>query len=206
MVSPNSTISFEKEKIIIVEGHDDELFLKKLLDKLEISDIQVLKIGGKSEFKNKFPNIPLFSGFKNVRRIAVILDADNSYQNSKQSIEHNINKVLKASGNPKEFSSGNPCVAYFIMPNNKDKGMMETLCVFSQKTNPAMKQVDKFIEAVKLDKAIKEKPKIEDKAKAQAYLAVMPKTTYGMSYGIVKNYWDLTHEDFKELIAFLNSI
>ncbi|ODS41729.1 MAG: hypothetical protein A7315_00400 [Candidatus Altiarchaeales archaeon WOR_SM1_79] len=197
---------FEKEKIIAVEGKDDKWFFERLLEKLGISDIQVWDIGSKGEFKNKFPDIRLFSGFNNVRRVAAILDADNSYRNSKESIEHTINRALKASSNPKEFSSSNPAVAYFIMPNNKDKGMMETLCVLSQKNNPAMKQVDKFIEAVNSDTAIKEKPKNEDKAKAQAYLAIMPEIAYGMAYGIVKNYWDLSHTDFKELINFLKSI
>ena len=205
MVSSNTTISFEKEKIIAVEGNDDKLFFERLLEKLEILDIQVLDMGGKGEFKNKFPDIQLFSGFSNVRKVVAILDADNSYQNSKQSIEHTINRVLKASSNPKEFSSSNPAVAYFIMPNNKDRGMMETLCVLSQKTSPAMKQVDKFIDAVNSDTAIKEKPKNEDKAKAQAYLAIMPEIAK-YAYGIVKNYWDLSHTDFKELIKFLKSI
>jgi len=206
MVSSNTTISFEKEKIIAVEGKDDKLFFERLLEKLKIFDIQVWSMESKGEFKNKFPDIQLVSGFPIVKKVVAILDADNSYQNSKQSIEQTINRVLKAPSNPKEFSSSNPAVAYFIMPNNRDKGMMETLCVISQKNNPAMKQVDRFIEAVNSDNAIKEKPKNEDKAKAQAYLAIMPKIAYGMSYGLVKNYWDLSHIDFKELINFLKSI
>lgn len=200
------SISLEKEKVIVVEGRDDEMFFKKLLEKLKIIDIQVFKIGGKGEFKNKFQKVPKFPGFKNVKKIVIILDADKSYQNAKQSIKDNINKKFKASDEPLVFSSSNPNVAYFIMPNNKDKGMMETLCIASQKNSPAMKQVDKFIDEVNSDDKIKKKPKNEDKAKAQAYLSVMPKISYGMAYGVVKNYWNLDYSDFQKLIDFLKSI
>jgi len=140
----------------------------------------------------------------------VILDADENYADTKFSIETNINKIFKASDKPLIkpliFSSSNPGVAYFIMPNNKDMGMLETLCVASRKDSPAMKQVDEFISEVDSDDMIKEKPKNKDKAKAQAYLSIMPDVAYGMSYGIVKNYWDLEHPDFQKLISFLKSV
>ncbi len=37
----------EKEKIIIVEGNDDEEFIKKFLEFEEIEDFQVINLGGK---------------------------------------------------------------------------------------------------------------------------------------------------------------
>lgn len=200
------SVSFDKEKVVLIEGGDDEKFFKNLLDKLGMSDIQVFNIEGKEEFKNKFEYIPSISGFNNIKKIIVILDADESYQNTEHSIRTNINKILKASDKPLIFSSSNPSVAYFIMPNNKDKGMLETLCIASQKDSPAMKQVDRFISEVDSDNMIKEKPKNKDKAKAQAYLSIMPEIAYGMAYGIVKNYWNLNYLDFQKLINFLKSV
>ena len=206
MNNSNRTIQFEKEKVVIVEGKDDMYFFESLLEKSEIDDIQVFCFKGKGDFKNKFQYISDISGFNKVKKVVAVLDADENYQNTKQSIEDNINKIFKASNEPLTFSLDNPSVAYFIMPNNKDKGMMETLCIASQKDNPAMKQVNRFIGEVDSDNAIKEKPKNKDKAKAQAYLSVMPSIAYGMSYGVVKNYWDLDHPDFQKLIGFLKSI
>lgn len=199
-------ILFEKEKIVIVEGRDDKMFFEKLLEKLKINDIQIHVLEGKINFKNNFVDVKEVRGFNNVKKIIVILDADENYQNTKDSIKTNINKILKASDEPLVFSSSNPSVAYFIMPNNKDIGMLETLCVASQKNSPAMKQVDKFISEVDSDDMIKEKPNNKDKAKAQAYLSIMPKIACGMAYGIVKNYWDLEHPDFQKLINFLKSV
>ena len=69
MASSNAPISFEKEKIIAVEGKDDKLFFERLLEKLGISDIQVWNIESKGEFKNKFPDIQLVSGFPNVKKV-----------------------------------------------------------------------------------------------------------------------------------------
>ena len=202
----NEKISFRKEKVIVVEGKDDMYFFKSLLEKSKIADIQIFYFKGKGDFKNKFQYILKISGFNKVKKIVAILDADKSYQNTKQSIMTNINKTFKASDDPLIFSSSNPNVAYFIMPNNKDKGMMETLCIASQKNSPAMKQVGRFIGEVNSDDMIKKKPKNKDKAEAQAYLSIMPNIAYGMSYGIVKNYWDLDYPDFKKLITFLKSI
>lgn len=198
-------VSIKKEKIIIVEGKDDKYFFDRLLKKLIIKDIQVLYFKGKEEFKNNFVSVPKISGFNNVKKIIVILDADESYQATEDSVKTNINKILKASDGPLVFSSSNPSVAYFIMPNNKDKGMLETLCIASQKKSSAMIQVDRFISEVDSDVMIKEKPKNKDKAKAQAYLSIMPEIAYGMAYGIVKNYWDLNHPDFQKLTSFLKS-
>lgn len=195
----------KKEKVIVVEGKDDETFFNKLLDKLNILDVQIIGMEGKNNFKKGFEYIQDLPGFNVVKRLAIILDADKNYQSTKQSVIANTSKALKVSKDPLIFSSSNPSVAYFIMPNNKDKGMLETLCIASQKNSPEIKQVDKFISEVDSDNMIKEKPKNKDKAKAQAYLSIMPKIACGMAYGIVKNYWNLEHPDFQKLINFLKS-
>lgn len=206
MVSSNSTIDFNKEKVILVEGGDDEQFFKKLLERLNISDIQIFKIGGKGKLRTEFINLPLIHGFSMVRRLVVIIDADNDFNGTKQSVINTINTIFQADPNPEIFSLSTPSIAYFIMPNNQDRGMMETLCINSVATKPTMEIVDRFIIDVDHDVRIIEKPRVKDKAKAQAYLSIMPEVAFGMSYGIVKNYWDLDFVGFRELIEFIISI
>jgi hypothetical protein len=196
---------FSKEKVLIVEGIDDKFFFERLLKEIELRDIQVFPMRGRDNF-DSLPDIQLVPGFKDVHKIGIIRDADDDYESSKNSIESKINKLVTSPKKPKEFSTTHPSVAYYILPNNRDKGAMESLCIASQKNNPAMLQVDKFIESVDSDGSIKEKPKNKDKAKAQAYLSIMPEISYGMAFGIVKKYWNLNHEDFKQLIDFLKSV
>jgi hypothetical protein len=45
-----------KEKILLVEGKDEEYLFIELLEDLHINDIQVIPIGGKDKFSDNIKN------------------------------------------------------------------------------------------------------------------------------------------------------
>nr|MBC8183594.1 hypothetical protein [candidate division KSB1 bacterium] len=52
-----------KKKVLAVEGDDEINFFDSLLKYLGISDIEIRKVGGKDQFKNKLPALVESSGF-----------------------------------------------------------------------------------------------------------------------------------------------
>jgi hypothetical protein len=190
----------EKERIIFVEGKEDRKFFGKILERLEITNSQIIVIGSKPEFKSKlllYPKRPNFQ--KIVKRVSIIVDADESFKSTKESIENQVNNLK----NKFKEEVENIKFDFFIMPNNRDSGMMETLCVLSVKDSMEMKYVNDFIEKIIKEKKIKIKQKNVDKIKAQIFLSIMPDVTCGMVYGIIKNYWNSNSKYFKDLLEFL---
>ena len=87
------------------------------------------------------------------------------------------------------------------MPGDFKKGMLEDLCLRTVKDHPALKCAEAFIEcALKLNYP----PKNIAKAKAQAFLAVMPEIVSSVGIGAEKDYWDFGSDELKNLKIFLN--
>ena len=69
------SIQLQKEKLLLVEGKDEEFFFEKLLQKHNIQEIQVIAVYGKQRFRKYFPELKKISGFnKKVSSLAVIHD------------------------------------------------------------------------------------------------------------------------------------
>ena len=76
----------KKEKLLLVEGRDEEVFFEVLFKKRNISNIQVMESGGKEQFAKELPEIIKLPNFHTVSSLAVVQDADQ-----------NADKHLKAS-------------------------------------------------------------------------------------------------------------
>ena len=78
----------KSQKLLLVEGKDEEVFFKILLEKKKIDGIQIISSAGKQRFKKRFPNIiKKTPGFDKVSSLAVIQDADESAEQAFQSIQ-----------------------------------------------------------------------------------------------------------------------
>ena len=119
----------ESNKLLAVEGKDECNFLKGLLNSENINNVQTIDIGGKDNFKNKFPALYNTDGFDKVISIGFVRDAeDQGVANAFKSICNIIRKKnLPIPSRPKEVLIDNHKVGIFIMPNNKTEGMLEAL-------------------------------------------------------------------------------
>jgi hypothetical protein len=194
-----------RTKLLAVEGIDEVVFFEELLKHLDMIDsVDVRQVGGKDQFKIKMPVLQKSSGFNRLESVAIIRDADENTSGAFNSIKKILDKMhLPAPGKPGDFYNGTPRVGIFIMPDNTRKGMLETLCIDTVEDNDAMRCVDEFVRC-SLD--LKRKPRNIDKAKAHAFLSIMPDIANSLGRGAQKGYWNFNAPALKPLIAFLSQL
>lgn len=206
MPPSKTTIEIRGKKILAVEGPDDKNFFKKLLRTMGIADVQVWPVGGKDEFNQKLPGLPISTGFPNVTHLAVVRDRDddNAFESVKNILKSEDKMDLKnVPSKPGQFGSGKPRIGVFIMPGSKIKGtMLEDLCLATVKNEPAMECVDAFMECIS---SLGKGPNNLSKAKSLAYLAVQPKPVDYVGLGAQRGYWNFDAPCLNELKQFLEN-
>lgn len=115
--------------------------------------------------------------------ILLIVDADESYENRR--IE--VKKLIDTKN-----------INFFIMPNNRDNGDMETLLLSTIKNNSVSECFNEYISC--LESKDIETTKINNKAKLYAYTTL----TFKQSPSKSLNNFDLGHSNFDKLKIFLN--
>lgn len=198
----------ESEKLLIVEGGDDENFFSEILEACQIENVQIINLEGKTNYNQDIPDIFKRPDFSIVKIVIITrdanADADDSFENVKGILERN-NYPYPSSKN--SLSDGTPRVGiYIISKPGTNVGELEDLCLETVKDKPAMKCVEIFIEcALKLDA----RPTQLSKSKCKAYLAIMPESVPHVGIGALRGYWDLNSEilnDLKNFIMFFNII
>jgi len=121
-------ITIEKDNLLLVEGRDEVNFFGAFLKYIGVhDDVQIIEVGGKDNFKNEFPALLLSPNFSAVRKYGIVRDADDSADNTFQSVigmlsRHN-QPVPKAPG--EIISSDDITAGIFIMPGNSGTGSVE---------------------------------------------------------------------------------
>jgi len=201
----------KKNKLLLVEGKDEINFFKALCSYLSINDLQIIETGGKEKLKSELPVVLLMRNFENVESIAVIQDADNSLASAVESLKYLLNKHnLPVPNGHTEFktTSGMKC-GIFIMPGNRDSGMLENLVLDTVDDHPVKVESDKYIASLRAILTDDEKPKFpknEHKARLHAYLAGMEKHVSSLGLATQKGYFNLDSEHLDEIKTFLQSI
>lgn len=210
----------EKDTLLLVEGRDEVEFFEALLININAHErVQTIEVGGKDNFKNEFPALLLSPNFSNVKRYAIVRDADTSAKSTFQSVvgllQRNNQPVPKAPG--EIITTNGLSTGIFIMPGNFDEGMLEDLCLKTIVGHPVLKCVDKYFSCL-YDNLSHEKenlsndsntyfyPKNESKAKMHAFLAGM--NTFVPSLGIAakKGYFNFDSEPLNEIKDFLQQL
>ncbi len=167
-----------------------------------IAGFDIRDVGGKDKFKKKLPALVQATGFADVEILAVIRDADNdpdaAFDSVRNVLRSQVSKSqkLEPPDRMNQFSDGNPRIGVFIMPGNSDTGMLEDLCLKTVGEHPAMECVNAFIDCAS---GLNNPPKIMAKAKAQVFLAAMPKIANSVGVGAQKGYWNLDSDELDNL-------
>jgi hypothetical protein len=189
----------------MVEGQDEINFFTSLLAFMGIEGVQIEQVCGKTNFTVKIPALIKSTGFiKNVKKFALIRDADQSATDAFESLR---NVVLKAGLIPPStintFTQGQDIdVGIYLMPGNSDLGMLEDLCLKIVQDNNVLNCVEQFFTCCDANGA-NCKPKDKSKAKIQAYLAAMTEPVNQLGLGAKKGYYNFDSEVLSELKEFL---
>jgi len=193
-----------EKKVLAVEGKDEVNFFDALLKHSRIAGFDIRDVGGKDKFKEMLPVLVKVRGFSDIEVLVVVRDADNDPDAAFDSVRDVLNgQKLDPPDHMNQFSDGNPRIGVFIMPGNSDTGMLEDLCLKTVEEHPAMECVNAFIDCAS---GLKYPPKIAAKAKAQAFLAAMPKIVSSVGVGAQKGYWNLDSDELDNLRSFIDNL
>jgi hypothetical protein len=192
-------------KQLLVEGRDIEVFFKAIIRKLQLTEIQLQNFGGKNELKNFLPALISAPGFKTkVLSLGIIRDADENPSNAFKSVCSALAKASLAAPKKAEiFSSNDPRVGVFILPNSTRKGMLETICLDAVKNDPAMQCVNDYFDCLKGKGLVLNHI---DKAKAQAFLSSRKEPGLLVGQAACKGYWNFDSTIFDSMKHFLSSL
>jgi len=200
-----------ENKLLLVEGQDEVNFFEALCKHLSIDGLQIIETGGKDRLKNELPAVLLMRNFENVDSIAVIQDADNSLTSAVNSLKSLLSKhKLPVPEGHTQFktTSGMKC-GIFIMPGNRENGMLENLVLDTVDNHPVKVASGEYIDLLRAKLTDSENPKFpknEHKARLHAYLAGMEKYVPSLGLATQKGYFNLDSEHLNDIKAFLQKV
>ncbi len=213
---PNGTrLKILERKLLIVEGKDEEnFFTAALTNYLNIGDIQVLPIGGKTLLTGSLSALKNDPAFSAVQAVAIIRDADSTPAGSSttaaQSAFLSVSSSLSAANvqlplphSHGQFAAGPPKVGIYIMPDGVSDGMLESLCVSSVAGQPEFSCVTDLFQCVQRYVAI---PNNIHKAKAHAWLSTRAEPDKRVGEAALAGYWPFADPVYQNLWLFLKQL
>ncbi|MBL7064444.1 MAG: hypothetical protein ISS49_09620 [Anaerolineae bacterium] len=128
-----------RSKVLVVEGQDEKNLFSKLITCLDLPDIEIRDIGGKTKFRRNIKTLTITSGYDRVTSVGIVTDADKQPQGAFDS----ICDALEAAGLPRPTAplrptGDDPQVAVMILPGDGREGMLEDLYLESVADDPVM--------------------------------------------------------------------
>lgn len=204
----------KSDSLLLVEGKDEYHFFNVLMKFLNINTVEVHDVGGKDKFKDKMPSFVKISGFSDIKRLGFVRDAENK---PPKSAFDSMCYILNDNNLPCPKSIGKvECpvdkkdteithIGIFIMPNNKDDGMLENLCLSSIEDESFHKERKSYM--LSLNKHFRGNESFNaPKAETQIYLASKVPIVTSLGLGAEKGYWDFNNSVFNDIKKFLKEL
>ena len=203
-------LKIDSDSLLLVEGKDEYQFFQALLKKINIKDVQIYDVKGNNNFHRELAFLVRAVGFSKVTKIGFVRDAEKKEPKSafdsicKVLKDTNILEILPCNIGKVE-KIGNFKIGIFIMPNNKDKGMLETLYLQSIKDMHCQKEMRAYIECLK--KHYEENPSFNlEKVETQVYLASKVPIRSSLGLGVLTGHVNFEDSVFDEIKLFLKEL
>ena len=193
-------------KLLIVEGEDERRFFTALLKHMDIKDIQVLPIGGKTQIHSKLKAITSTAYFrKRVESLVIVRDADSNPQSAFQSVCTALQKAgLPIPSKLMAFTPTKPKVGIIVLPDGDSAGMLEDLCLRAVGNEPVMECIEQYFSCLE-QKGIS-LPRNMSKAKIHVYLASKPEADKRLGEASEAGYWPWGNQVFEKIKQFLRNL
>lgn len=190
-------------KLLLVEGATPMHFFEALLQHLGLANsIEIRDFGGVGDFKTFLKTVVATTGFReHVRSVDVARDAEGDATAARQSVDDALRTIqLGLTREP----------GVFILPNNQDPGMLETLCMEAVKNEPALggacSCVEEFFGCLGRNEVDLPKSSVISKNLAQAFLATREEVQLFPGIAAYRGYWPWQNPAFDPLKEFLRSL
>lgn len=198
-------IEIAKSNVLVVEGREEELFFKALIQHLGLQDIQIMPIGGKEKLRPNLKTIVISPGFAEVISLGVMRDANDNPDATFQSICDALQAAkLPVPRRPLISTGDSPRVTVMILPEEDMPGMLEDLCLRAVTQDLAMPCVEQYFHC--LQQQGLSLPKNLSKAKVQAFLASKPEAGKRLGEAAQAGFWPLDDKAFEKVKFFLKQI
>ncbi len=199
------TIEIEKPNILIVEGRDEELFFDSLIKHLELDNIQILDIGGKTIFRDRLNALITSPRFSEVSTLGIVRDANSNPSAAYQSICNALQSVkLSIPERPLIMAGSNPRVVVLILPKEDEPGMLEDLCLKSVESDPALTCTEQYFQCLQIQNI--PLPHNTSKAKTQVFLASRHEAGKRLGEAAQAGYWSWDSNAFEQVRNFLRQM
>lgn len=205
--------------LVIAEGKEDVLALRRLVREVGRHDMMVGQVGGKDKkFTEKLATIGTLPHFTDyVKSVVVVGDADGDPQGAFQELCRALEAASRADidlafvvpDNPGTFASGPPKVGVFLWPRPGEKGCLETLCMESVGSGPRVECIDQFMQCAQDAGApVRLEGSPGWKARAHAFMATTqdPRAAVGAGFDRSKNVWQMSSDVWKPIKSFLGQL
>lgn len=182
-------------RLLLVEGSTPQNFFEAFLIHLERDgEIEVRNFGGIKELRRVLKALTSTAEFDRVESLGIVRDAERDAEAARASIVDSIS----AQKLPPSVAT-----SFFVLPNNSDPGMLETLCIEAVQSEEAFACVEEFFKC--LEKSQVDLPEAESRHKpiVQAYLATRREVQLYPGIAAYRGYWPWGSTVFDDLRRFL---
>jgi hypothetical protein len=201
-----ATVKITKDKQILVEGNDAKCFMYPFLEYCKIDYIQIHDFGGISDLTSFLQAFILMPGFDKVKSIGIIRDAELNATSAFQSVCSSLSSVkLPVPAKPgKKISNGKITVNTFILPNNQDPGMLESLVNSAIQNEPVFDCIQKYLTCI--TEKMNNEPTPKDKTILRSYLASKPNISPLTGFAARSGYLNFHNQNYNYFKEFLFSL
>ena len=195
----------ESEVQLLVEGNDQVNFFDALCRRLVLPHIQIQNFGGVDDLRTFLSVFAKYPGMTDVRSVGIVRDAERNAQSAFQSVQGSLrNAGLVVPDQPARRAGESPSVSVFILPDNRNSGMLETLLCQTFQGEPIDDCIEDFLQCAR--SASGEDLRNPDKSKAHAFISTMPRPEVSIGVAARRRYWNLDHPVFNQIRAFLQTL
>jgi len=191
-----------KDNLVLVEGHDEELFFEALLRHMDINVVQILPIAGKDNLRERLKMLVASPRFSEVVSLGIVRDADTNPGGAFQSVCGALEIVnLPVPEFPLLPTGRGPQVTVMILPDGNTPGMLEDVCLRTIGEDPAMFCVEEFFKC--LQERNVSMPRNNSKARVQVFLGSRLEAGKRLGEAAQAGYWPWDHIAVEQIKNFL---
>jgi len=197
-----ANVEILKENLVLVEGHDEELFFDALLRHMGINSIQVLPIAGKDNLRPNLKMLVVSPRFSEIVSLGIVRDANNNPEGAFKSVCGALEIVnLPVPEFPLLPTGRSPQVTVMILPDGNTPGMLEDVCLRTVGGDPAMFCVEEFFRC--LQERNVSMPRNNSKARVQVFLGSRLEAGKRLGEAAQAGYWPWDHTAVEQIKNFL---